>query len=270
MVFIHGLGVGLVPYYLFIHRLSKRYSGDLYVPELPFLAMAPWESVPSAREVVAQLQDMLQANGHAAAHFAGHSFGSLVVGWVMKMSPSSVLFTTMMEPAQFMLIKSEAITKVLFGEPKTCVDMIIRYFAFRELFTVNLLCRNFFWEQSTMWPEDLHVPAVIELAGDDTIVQSLFVRRLLEHERAARKQRKKARRKPGLARLPMSGSSTDIRVDTLYAAASHQRGQGDELLDILWLEGNIHGEILLRPKHQDKVFSRMRQMVQASQGDQQD
>ena len=23
-----------------------------------------------------------------------------------------------------------------------------------ELFTVNLLCRNFFWEQSSMWPED--------------------------------------------------------------------------------------------------------------------
>ena len=24
-----------------------------------------------------------------------------------------------------------------------------------ELFTVNLLCRNFFWEQSSMWPEEL-------------------------------------------------------------------------------------------------------------------
>ncbi|CAE8623406.1 unnamed protein product, partial [Polarella glacialis] len=47
LVFVHGLGVGLVPYYLFISRLSRRHSGDLYVPEFPFLAMAPWESVPS-------------------------------------------------------------------------------------------------------------------------------------------------------------------------------------------------------------------------------
>jgi len=31
-------------------------GGDLFVPEFPFLAMAPWESVPSAREVVSQLQ----------------------------------------------------------------------------------------------------------------------------------------------------------------------------------------------------------------------
>eukprot|EP00438_Fugacium_kawagutii_P032754 Skav208160 [mRNA] locus=scaffold2891:217853:220323:+ [translate_table: standard] len=75
LVFVHGLGVGLVPYFMFIYRLSQRHSlsdpagfamavrahlvkpgGDLFVPEFPFLAMAPWESVPSAREVVAQLQ----------------------------------------------------------------------------------------------------------------------------------------------------------------------------------------------------------------------
>ena len=56
LVFVHGLGVGLVPYFMLIFRLSKRHSGDLFVPEFPFLAMAPWESVPSAREVVAQLQ----------------------------------------------------------------------------------------------------------------------------------------------------------------------------------------------------------------------
>lgn len=266
LVFIHGLGVGLVPYYLFIYRLSQRYSGDFYVPELPFLAMAPWESVPSAREVVAQLQDMLGANGHAAAHFTGHSFGSLVVGWVMKMSPSSVLFTTMMEPAQFMLIKSDVINKVLFSEPQTCFDMLIRYFAFRELFTVNLLCRNFFWEQSSMWPEDLHVPAVIELAGGDGIVPSLFVRRLLEHERTARVQQRRLRKKPLLGRIPMSGSSTDVRVDTLQAAAQ-PRGQGAETLDILWLEDKIHGEILLRPALQEKLFTRMRSMVHASQTD---
>lgn len=57
LVFVHGLGVGLVPYFMLIYRLSKRHSGDLFVPEFPFLAMAPWESVPSAREVVAQLQE---------------------------------------------------------------------------------------------------------------------------------------------------------------------------------------------------------------------
>mmetsp|Transcript_44843 Transcript_44843/g.72828 ORF Transcript_44843/g.72828 Transcript_44843/m.72828 type:complete len:635 (+) Transcript_44843:85-1989(+) len=262
LVFVHGLGVGLVPYYLFISRLSRRHSGDLYVPEFPFLAMAPWESVPSAREVVAQLQDMLAANGHTAAHFAGHSFGAVVIGWVMKMSPSSVMYTTLMEPAQFLMIKAEALTKVIYGTPRTCYEMLIRYFAFRELFTVNLLCRNFFWEQSSMWPEDLHVPAVIQLAGDDHIVQSHFVRRLLEHERAARKLRRRQLKKP---KMPLSGSSTDVRHCSLQQAAcvSSQKGHACEPLDILWCDGFFHGQVLCDLGAHDKIFSRMRQMVQA-------
>ena len=33
------------------------------------------------------------------------------------------------------------LTKCLYQTPKSCYEMLIRYFAFRELFTVNLLCR---------------------------------------------------------------------------------------------------------------------------------
>jgi len=222
------------------------------VPEFPCLAMAPWESVPSAREVVAQLQDMLAANGHTAAHFAGHSFGAIIIGWVMKMSPSSVIHTTLMEPAQFLMMKSECLCKVLYSPPETCYEMAIRYFGFRELFTVNLLCRNFFWEQSTMWPEEIRVPALIELAGADHIVQSLFVCRLLEHERTARKQRKKARRP-----ILQTGSSVDVRSTDAQSSTPRRES---EVLDVYWCDDFLHGEILLRPRAQDKLFSKMRQM----------
>lgn len=258
LVFVHGLGVGLVPYFMWIYRLSKRHSGDLFIPEFPFLAMAPWESVPSAREVVAQLQDMLAAHGHTAAHWAGHSFGCVVIGWVMKMSPSSLHFATLMEPAQFLIIKAEALTKILWGLPMTTFEILIRYFAFRELFTVNLLCRNFFWEQSSMWPEDLKVPSIVTLAADDHIVQSTFVKRLLEHEKSARRLHRRMASKK--TRIPTSGSSTDIRVDTLNQSAT-TTACGPERLEILWNEGFFHGKILCDRRAQDRLFSRMRSLV---------
>jgi hypothetical protein len=154
MVVVHGLGVGLVPYYLFISRLSKRYSGELFVPEFPFMAMVPWETVPSAREVVAQVQDMLASNRHTSAHFVAHSFGCVIVSWMMKMSQSSILTTTFMEPASVVVFKSDFIGKVLWEPPKTAMDIFLRYFVFRELFTVNLLCRNSYWELATLWPEE--------------------------------------------------------------------------------------------------------------------
>lgn len=256
LVFVHGLGVGLVPYYLFLYRLSKRHSGELYVPEFPFFAMAPWESVPSAREVVAQLQDMLAANRHTGAHFVGHSFGSVVIGWMLKMSPSSVVYTTLMEPAMFLMIKADSLSKLLYAPTKSCYETLIRYFAFRELFTVNLLCRNCFWEQSTVWPEDIHVPAVVQLAGNDHCVASRFVRRLLEHECEARKQRKLKKRKTNIA---ASGSSVDIRKDSLHSSLAKE--QDTERIDIQWCEGFFHGKILFHWRATEKLFSRMRASV---------
>lgn len=261
MVFLHGLGVGLVPYYLFIARLSNRYSGELFVPEMPFMAMCPWETVPSAREVVAQLQDMLGANRHTAAHFVCHSFGSAVLSWMMKMSPSSVIYTTFLEPACILVLKSDFISKVLWDPPKTAMDIFLRYLVFRELFTVNLLCRNVFWEQSQVWPEDLFTPAVVELAEDDAVVHSLFVRRLLEHERSVRKQKRRDRR-VGPTRLSMAstGSSVDVRTATDLA-----HGNEDKPIDIQYIDGFFHGQILFHRRQTEKLFSKMRQMVQEGQ-----
>mmetsp|Transcript_30061 Transcript_30061/g.64923 ORF Transcript_30061/g.64923 Transcript_30061/m.64923 type:complete len:667 (+) Transcript_30061:113-2113(+) len=263
MVFVHGLGVGLVPYYDFIRRLSRRHSGDMYVPEFPCLAMAPWESVPSAREVVAQLQDMLAANGHTSAHFVGHSFGSLIIGWMLKMSPSSMVYATLMEPAQFLLMKSECLCKVLHGTTTTPYEALIRYFGFRELFTVNLLCRNFFWEQSTMWPEDITVPCLIQLAGGDHIVQSTFIRRLLAYERHTRKQQARAAKPKLLSALPKkTGSSVDLCSDTLNMGSG--KAKMPEVLDVCWFDNFLHGEILGRPREQMKLFEKMRNMREAA------
>merc|ERR1719162_2088407 len=158
MVFVHGLGGGLVPYWIMLYRLCQRHSGELFVPEFPFLACAPWECIPSAREVVAQLQDMLSANGHTSAHFMGHSFGGVVIGWMLKMSQGSVTMCTLLEPVSILMMKSEPLSKVLHGSPGSPFEKVAHFMCFRELFTLNLLCRNCFWEQSNVWPEDIHVP----------------------------------------------------------------------------------------------------------------
>ncbi|CAK0892308.1 unnamed protein product, partial [Prorocentrum cordatum] len=127
MVVVHGLGVGLVPYYLFVLRLARTHSGDIFVPDLPFLATAPWLSVPSPREVVAQLTDMLRAHGHTAAHFTGHSFGAVVVGWVLKMSPSSVVCVTLLDPACFLVMSAECCVKICCGPVNSAVEILARW-----------------------------------------------------------------------------------------------------------------------------------------------
>lgn len=255
MVILHGLGMGLVPYYIFIQRLSERYSGELFVPDLPFLAMMPWERVPSAREITAQLQDMLAAHRFPGAHFVVHSFGSIILSWLMKLSPTSIICCTFIEPAALLTLKSDFWTKVMTDPPREAMWDFLRYFVFRELFTVNLLFRNCFWEQCVLWPEEITTPAVVSLSAEDHLVSSFFVRRLLEYERAARKHRKR-----NAARVPRGLVPNSSAID--FQSKSALQSNEATPLDILWIDGFIHGQILFSRKQTLKLFQKMKQMVQ--------
>merc|ERR1712113_332862 len=159
----------------------------------------------------------------------------------------------MMDPANFLVMKAEVLCEVMYGAPKSCYEKLIQYFGFRELFTLNLLCRNVFWEQCTVYPEEIPVPCVVELAGDDHVVASLFVRRLLEYERQARKE---ARKSSSLKKVHVqTGSAADMQSKSLEGQGS--KPVRNEPLDIMWCESFRHGEILVRPGTQDKLFSKM-------------
>jgi pimeloyl-ACP methyl ester carboxylesterase len=256
LVILHGLGVGLVPYYVFIYWLSQRYTFDIFVPEFPFFACRPYESVPSSREAVAQLQDMLAADGHRAGYFLGHSFGCIVAWWMQKLAPSSVLCLTVLEPATFLMLSSDTLRERVHGKSQTCLEICYRYFAFRELFTMNLLCRNFFWEQCTMWPEDLKVPTLVQLASDDAVIHARSVRRVIEYERASR-----SRNKPrgSVSAAHPSGSSADLRKDPLQGLANG--GPNNAPLEIMWSEGFFHGMILGHKKESEKLFKKMKTLM---------
>jgi hypothetical protein len=249
MVVVHGLGVGLLPYCVFVMRLARNHGGDIFVPELPFLAATPHLSAPSPREVVAQLTEMLDVHGHTAAHFTGHSFGTVVVGWVLKMSPISVACVTLLDPACFLMMSKDLI-KAFCGPASSASDMLCMYFVFQELSTHNVVAREYFWEDCQIWPEDLHVPSVIGLAGDDRVVApSLCIRRLLDHEREQRRQ----------GPLPPKRRQRASRT-------SGTKQPNNEPIDIHWCEGFMHGEILLRPRSQDELFAKMRRMAHSMDG----
>jgi len=169
---------------------------------------------------------------------------------------------TLMEPAVCLMMKSDVIGKCLFGTPQTCYERFLQFFVFRELFTLNLLCRNQFWEQNTVWPEDFYCPAVFQLASNDGVIHSLFVRRLLENEKSMRKQRRKAKRVNHQI-VRAAGSSVDMRKDAIQLSAASVIAQADsvEHMDIQWSDGFFHGMILGHQRETEKLFKRMRQMV---------
>merc|ERR1712032_1662689 len=74
IVFIHGLGVGLVPYVPFLRRLCYT-RREIFVLELPEISQVCCETVLPPVEMVDAVVAMLKEHGRSCACFMAHSYG---------------------------------------------------------------------------------------------------------------------------------------------------------------------------------------------------
>eukprot|EP00913_Durusdinium_trenchii_P006896 g6487.t1 len=116
---------------------------------------------------------------HTFAHFVGHSFGSIVVAWMCRNAKETVSVATFLDPVCFLLIKPDVCYNFMYREPQTATQLLMHYFVARELYIAHSLSRNFFWYQNLLWPEELQVPCMVMLSGEDSIVPAHSVRRFL-------------------------------------------------------------------------------------------
>eukprot|EP00435_Cladocopium_sp_Y103_P027522 s1436_g6.t2 len=181
IVFCHGVGVNLLPYVHFISELLRQMSKgkDIFLVSLPHISMRIKEDVPSSAEMVACLRDMLLTWDHTSAHFVGHSFGSIVVAWMCRNAQETVAVATFLDPVCFLLIKPDVCYNFMYRQPETATQLLMHYFVARELYIAHSLSRNFFWYQNLLWPEELQVPCMVMLSGEDSIVPAHSVRRYL-------------------------------------------------------------------------------------------
>lgn len=180
LVFCHGIGVNVLPYIPFVSELLASTSGrDMFLVSLPHISMRIKEDVPSSSEMVACLSDMIASWGHASAHFIGHSFGSVPVAWMVRRAPDMVQMATFMDPVCFLLVKPDVCYNFIYRRASTPARLLMEFFAARELYTAHSLSRNFFWFENLLWPEQLTMPSLVVLCGQDTIVPAHSVRRYL-------------------------------------------------------------------------------------------
>ncbi|CAJ1417026.1 unnamed protein product [Effrenium voratum] len=181
LVFCHGVGVNLLPYVHFINELLRQVprGKDIFLVSLPHISMRIKEDVPSSTEMVACLRDMLASWEHTSAHFIGHSFGSIVVAWMARNAKEMVSVATFLDPVCFLLIKPDVCYNFMYRQPQTATQLLMHYFVARELFIAHSLSRNFFWHQNLLWPEELDMPCMVMLSGEDSIVPAHSVRRYL-------------------------------------------------------------------------------------------
>lgn len=102
VVFIHGIGAGLMCYITFIAKLMTL-DAPIFCIELPHVAMHCIEDVPTMQETVRDLHQMLYRHQFDDAVFVAHSLGTAVTSWVVKYMPKKVAGVILLDPICFML-----------------------------------------------------------------------------------------------------------------------------------------------------------------------
>lgn len=102
IVFIHGIGAGLMCYISFLPSLFAL-NTPIFCIELPFVSMHCIEDVPTMQETVRDLQNMLDRHQFEDAVFVSHSLGTAVTSWVVKHMSKYVAGVVFLDPICFML-----------------------------------------------------------------------------------------------------------------------------------------------------------------------
>ncbi|ORX62656.1 alpha/beta-hydrolase [Hesseltinella vesiculosa] len=193
LVFIHGIGAGLMCYAEWVFHLT-RMDRPIYCVELPFVSMHMVDHVPDADDFVDAIQHMLHTHGHHHAVFVGHSLGTAVTSWVMTRLPQLVAGTVLIDPICFLLHYPNVCFNFIYRAPRQWIDYLMLYVASRELYISHYIARHFQWFQCIYFANRLNGDltlnqtsplkrATVYLSTEDSLVPSAMVAKYLIHQR---------------------------------------------------------------------------------------
>ncbi|KAI9497206.1 Alpha/Beta hydrolase protein [Zychaea mexicana] len=150
IIFIHGIGPGLLPYLKFVYHLIDI-DAPLFCVEQPYVSMRCVEDVPSMQEAVQDLERMLHHHGFRDAVYVSHSLGTALTSWAVQHIPKTVAGVVMLDPICFMLHYKDICVNFVYRIPKTASESIVKFFASSELYISYYISRHFHWFQLALY-----------------------------------------------------------------------------------------------------------------------
>ena len=175
IVFFHGIGLGPQLYVKNLRALVQAAGGarDMLVVEMPAIAQQLFPKPLLPDSFVEDLRDVLREEGFPAKNcYAGHSYGTFVMAWVVKRAPELVHSLAFLDPGPFMLHNSVTLQAIVYATPKSRPAEMFAYYMREELFFNNHLRRDFHWRDNSLFFEQISpdTPALVIMSESDGIM----------------------------------------------------------------------------------------------------
>jgi hypothetical protein len=212
IVFIHGLGLGLLQYqvtlYNLLHTFSDRPLLVYLQPHISQNIFHPRYLTPMTRhETAGNLADLmvklgwvdnplegiedkgreppiLQVKDGKGVTMLSHSNGSYTHAWMLKGYSQMITRSVFVDPVTFCSWEGDVCHNFLYRPCTTGLEVLMKYFVASELGVANLLQRHFDWSSNALWYEEIpnvRDPAktMFILGGKDSILDAERVKRYL-------------------------------------------------------------------------------------------
>eukprot|EP00656_Telonema_subtile_P033784 TRINITY_DN3769_c0_g1_i2.p1 TRINITY_DN3769_c0_g1~~TRINITY_DN3769_c0_g1_i2.p1 ORF type:complete len:370 (-),score=82.38 TRINITY_DN3769_c0_g1_i2:142-1251(-) len=184
VMFIHGIGIGLLPYRPWLVHLcgQGRTVLVLEVGTVNYSLQDPRS--PACQEWVSTLAEVLLALGEVKMDLMAHSYGSVLATWLINSRPEVIRHTLLVDPITVLLQRSDVCRRFLYRPPnKSVKDRIMSTILNKNAMLVTLLMRNFWWFENVLWVDEiqsLNRHVCVMLAQKDEYVDTRSVAEALE------------------------------------------------------------------------------------------
>nr|WVH01958.1 uracil phosphoribosyltransferase [Naematelia aurantialba] len=204
VIYLHGLGFGLLQSHLVIkHLLKSLPTHPILVPISRYTSQAffhprflrPWtrtELVDGIKAICTRWgfwaepqTGMGSRSGGGGVSLMSHSNGSVAHGWILKDCPSLVRRSAFVDPVVFCLWQGDVCHSFCYRKPSSALELLLYYFISTEIGIAHYIQRHFDWADNTLFLDE--IPNATDpsktaffLGGRDIIVDARRVRRYLE------------------------------------------------------------------------------------------
>lgn len=234
LVFVHGIGIGLLPYDLVVADLVEKtqnarsplFGRSVVLIELHATSqrIAPGELLRDG--FVGAVRELFAREELDRAVFLGHSYGSFAVGWVCQRAPELVAGVGLLDPACLFLHHPKALHSIVYKQPDNAVERAMHFLFRSELHWNFHVRRNFFWYANVLFLESCGTaPVLVVLSEKDVIV-------------------------------PVAAGKSYVES---YADANNDTHK----VQLVYLPGCEHGEFLFNEPHRQRVIAGVEWIAQA-------
>ena len=253
VLFIHGIGVGLIPNINLLRELSLALKVDcdngcdgqvgIMAIEILQISSRLTHAIPKRSAYLEQLAQVLDMHQFEQFVLASHSYGSVLSTYILTHEPLArrVASTLLIDPVTILLHMPDVAYNFTARLPKHTKEWQLWFFGSKDPGVAYTLGRHFFWSENVLWYD-----RILELAKRGmNMTVSLGLQDQIVDAQAVRCH---------LTRRADQHPVVEADEDRLGRAASKSEGDDDtggckagsteyDRLEVLWFDGLGHAQV---------------------------